>query len=221
MDFVQNIDDFIGLAKLSVDEYSINYSANKKFEKDKFKSRLVSADGRNIESLRLDRFSDNTGVFLSSEFKYLGLENVFELNFVSSLLGGEFQSMFKSLSSRLAEIAQVLYGYGRELSSNIDPTTENVFKRNLFGNVSVKVDKATDIWLESPSHILDGAAKGIYCLNLLSSDKLKSRVFEKLLKSVDVKIETMASNLDLVSISNNQLHEIEAANPEIARFVRM
>lgn len=218
--FIQCVERFIEVSSLELKEFSINFQSNTPYNLSQFKKRAINFDVNKVESLRLESLDGGLGIYLNSEFKYLNVDGVYELNFVTLNTGIELENMFLKISNELCDICNVLYGYGRELNEKLDPTTENKIKTSLFGNKSVTIDKAVDVWMESPKEIMEGSAKGIYQHNLISNKKLDRGIFRYLKESMLLDTKMVKSNLSLVTISVNGLDAVKANYKDVCSFIR-
>lgn len=169
------VDDYVQCTGITLWEYSLNFERPRRFDRETLIGELSHRPLADFESLSLEEQEGALGLHIGNAFRYLDVSGVYEYAFAFRSKG-DFTEQFRRLAESLSRAGEMLYGYGRHLSSDIDPASENRITRSFFGGVRVKGGKPIQEWLEHPGRIREGTIKGIYSLNLISDRRAQQPI---------------------------------------------
>ena len=162
--------EFISATGSVLVKYELNYGPPRQFEVATLEQALAVLPENDFETLSVMERQGAKGFHVQRKFKALGIHDVYEYLFAYRS-AENFANQFQRLMRILNSVGVLLYGYGRTVTDDFEPHTEGQMKRSWLGNIVLNGADPVAEWLEHPRGIREGAAKGIYGLNLISDHR--------------------------------------------------
>jgi len=210
------IDEYVQCTGINLCKYSLNYKPLRRFDRETLLRELNRRSLADFEMLSVEEQEGALGLHTVATFGPLDVAGVYEYVFAFRS-NQDFTNQFTVLAESMARAGELLYGYGRGLSSDCEPVSESRMIRSFFGGIAVKGQHPVKEWLEHPREIREGAIKGIYGLNLISSRRAQKPI--PWLGADKIQSAVRVSDCLLVQLSKEELARAKTRK-DIGRFVR-
>ena len=209
LDLKYLIGRFFKYSEFKATRYALNYGAERDI------ATLLQLMGElavgELESLDVYDAENRLFLSVSQLFAYLGLSfSVYEFTTITNF--DEKLNSEVKLFNDLCDVESLIYGYSRFIREDYSIVGEQKITKGLFGGLSISVVPEDTLWMVHPKDIDNGAIKGFYPLNYLTS-----KAFAVMQQNTNNLFTEQHRDGDILMIDKKSQKEI-LANSELKKY---